>query len=575
MERKIYLSILLALLLSIVSVNKAQAYDITAVIDEIYYHLTYEGRVAEVTYGQNYSYEGDIVIPETINYNGVDFSVTSIGRAFYNCFGVTSVVIPNSVTTIGDNAFYKCIAMTSVIIGNNVTTIGNHAFDNCSSLTSLTIPNSVTSIGLSAFYGCSAITSITIGKNVHYIREKAFKNCTAITSVHISDLASWCNIHFYESYSNPLYQQNYENQIHFYLEGQELTNLVIPDGVTSIGNYAFVDCMNVTSVVIPNSITTIGEHAFEKCIGLTSVTIPNKVTSIGADAFYNCSNLGSITIGNSVSSIGKDAFKECTKLTSVQISDIESWCKISFSNYASNPVCYADHLYVDGQELTNLVIPDGMTSIGNFAFESCISLTSVVIPNSITTIGEKAFYGCNKLTSVVIPNNVTYIGESAFEDCRLNTVTIGKSVTSIGHRALLCFTLFNVVSLIENPFDIYDVFYPGTTNSGTLYVPFGTRPKYMAVYGWKNFRSIEEFNDVSAIKRSPTENCSLLIDAKGGMLTVKGADNGTSVSIYGSDGMLSGKGVCCNGVVTIQTSLKSGRLAIVKVGEKTVKVVMK
>ena len=152
------------------------------------------------------------------------------------------------------------------------------------------------------------------------------------------------------------------------------------------------------------------------CDGLTSVTIGNSVTSIGKCAFESCSGLTSVTIGNSVKSIGDGAFDACFDLTSVHISDIAAWCNIDFEDYASNPLFYAHHLYLNGEEVKDLVIPNSVTSIGDYAFDGCSGLTSVTIPNSVTSIGGAAFYGCSGLIFVNIGNSVTSIGAYAFRD---------------------------------------------------------------------------------------------------------------------------------------------------------------
>ena len=182
---------------------------------------------------------------------------------------------------------------------------------------------------------------------------------------------------------------------------EEVTYMNRTRKVTSIGNQAFSYSYNsLTSVTIPNSVTYIGKEAFYYCSGLTSVTIPNNVTYIGEKAFAYCSGLSSVTIGSSVSTIGKDAFDMCQKLTSVNIYDVAAWCNIKFkSGYTdfyegSNPLNYAHRLYLNGEELKDLIIPSSVTSIGDGAFQQCYSLTSVTIPNSVITIGKYAFYDC-------------------------------------------------------------------------------------------------------------------------------------------------------------------------------------
>ena len=187
--------------------------------------------------------------------------------------------------------------------------------------------------------------------------------------------------------------------------------------VTKIGSYAFFGCSGLTSVTIPDSVTSIGYGAFEDCTSLTGVTIGNGVTSIGAEAFFSCDSLTGVTIGDSVTSIGEDAFSYCESLTSVYITDMAAWCAIDFGAPDANPLSHAQNLYLNGEHVTDLVIPDGVTSIEERAFAYCNSLTSVAIGDSVTSIGAYAFYDCEGLTSVTIGDGVTSIGRYAFSGC--------------------------------------------------------------------------------------------------------------------------------------------------------------
>ena len=305
---------------------------------------------------------------------------------------------------ISDNGSYKTSApwgecyssITSVVINDGITSIGGYAFRGCSSLTSVTIPDSVTSIGEWAFSGCSKIKVVYYNGNI----------------------ASWLGIDFGGNCSNPC-----TNGSNLYFKGELVTNAVIPDSVTSIGDYAFYNCSSLTSVTIPHGVTSIGDSAFSGCSSLTSVTIPDSVTSIGYYAFYGCSSLTSVTIPDSVTSIGYAAFRGCSSLTSVTIPDsvtsiggwafygcskikvvnydgnIESWLGIDFVDDGSNP-CDGSALYFNGELVTNAVIPDSITSIKNWSFYGCSSLTSVTIGNGVRSIGVRAFYNCRMLKDI-------------------------------------------------------------------------------------------------------------------------------------------------------------------------------
>ncbi len=307
------------------------AEDVT--IDGINYSVIKKTKQAEVIKWTTDKYEGNITIPDTVVYDDVICNVTKIGDDAFKSSGVTSVTIPNSVTSIGSGAFSYCYYLSSVTIPNSVVDIGGWAFRNCpslrtitlpnnlkeiagslfenSGLTSITIPEGVTRIGIDAFRWCSSLTSITIPSSVTSIGGgngggvySSYYNCSSLTSIHISDLTAWCNISFSSKDANPL------NCAHnLYLNGELVTNLVIPEGMTSIGHSVFSGASCLTSITIPNSVTSIEYCAFSGCSGLTSVTIPESVTSIGAYAFDTCDNLEVVTcLSPTVPSTESNAF---------------------------------------------------------------------------------------------------------------------------------------------------------------------------------------------------------------------------------------------------------------------------
>ena len=262
------------------------------------------------------------------------------------------------------------------------------------------------------------------------------------------------------------------NRAPWYSSRSSITSVIISDGVTSIGDYAFLRCTGLTSVTIPNSVTSIGDYAFS--------------SSIGVNSFLGCSALTSVTIGNSVTNIGNNAFGGCVELAAVNISDIAAWCNISFGDVFANPLYYARKLYHNGTLVTDLIIPNSVSSIVNCAFSLYESLTSITIPNSVTSIGDGAFSGCSGLTSVTIPNSVTSIGEGAFWGCSgLTSVTIGNSVTSIGNWAFYgCSSLKYVTMESTTPPLVGNNTFDNTT---PIYVPLGAWNAYQEDDNWKNY----------------------------------------------------------------------------------------
>ena len=447
----------------------AYAYDFE--VDGLCYNKLQNNEV-EVTYRSflDKSYSGELRIPEKVSYNGITYSVTSIGKsAFYYCSGLTgSLTIPNSVASIGSGAFEGCSGLTgSLTIPNSVTSIGASAFRDCTGLTgTLTIPNSVTLIENFAFCGCGEIAFIKVksGNTIYDSRN----DCNAIIKTKTNTLIVGCK------------------------------NTTIPNSVTCIGNSAFCGCSVTGALTIPNSVTSIETCAFYNCSGLTgTLTIPSSVTSIGSAAFYGCSGLTSIMIPYSVTSIDNKAFSSCNSLTSIKVENGNS--KYDSRNGCNAIIETKTNTLITGCK--NTIIPSTVTSIKSYAFYNCSGLTgSLNIPNSVTSIGQYAFYNCSGLTgSLNIPNSLTSIGQDAFYGCnRLTSLTIPNSVTSIGSAAFHSGSeLVSVKSEIETPSIIENnVFHRSSSKiiESTLYVPKGTKSKYQELTGWvKYFNKVVEY----------------------------------------------------------------------------------
>lgn len=413
-------------------------------------------------------------------------NVTTIGKsAFWMCSNLTNIIIPDSVTTIGNSAFADCSSLADVTIGNGVTTIENEAFRSCDNLINITIPDSVKSIGINPFNNCpnlaefrgkfaskdgrclivsgvlnsfapAGCTEYSIPNSVTTIGDFAFSSCGNLIKITIPDSVTVVgDSAFYDC--NNLITINIPDSVitigdAAFCRCSSLASVEIPNSVKTIEDSAFAYCDSLTSATLGSGITTIENYLFAWCPNLTSITIPDNVTTIHTYAFYFCEGLTSVTIPDSITSIGYGAFLDCYCLTSVHITDLSAWCKINFNDWSSNPFYSHGHsdwynteelyLYLNGEKVTDLVIPNDITVIKQYTFYNYCSLVSVVIPDSVTTIEECAFWGCNNIASIY---------------CKRTTPpTVGENVFSIG-------------------------------NSLKIYVPRASVDAYKSADGWKEY----------------------------------------------------------------------------------------
>ncbi|MGM9750830.1 MAG: leucine-rich repeat domain-containing protein [Candidatus Cryptobacteroides sp.] len=428
-------------------------------------------------------------------------SVTSIGyEAFSGCSSLTSISIPKGVTSIRTGTFYNCSSLTSINIPESVTSIGDSAFQNCSSLTSISIPESVTSIGEYTFQNCSGLTSINIPESVTSIGEYTFQDCSGLTSINIPKgvtsirsntfygCSSLTSISIPESVTSIGYEA--------FRGCSSLTSINIPKSVTIVGTGAFRGCSSLKSISIPESVTSIGECTFQNCSGLTSISIPKSVTTIGNYAFYGCRSLTSINIPESVTTIGSSAFQSCSSLTNISIPErVTKIDRYAFSNCRSltsisipeSVTTIYNYAFQNCSALTSINIPERVTIIYDYTFEGCSSLTSIIIPNKVTTIGSSAFRGCSSLTSISIPKSVTTIGGYAFYGCSsLTNISLPESVTKIGNYAFRDCSSLTSTYIKATSLSTYgsNAFYNSPT---TIYVPSGSEETYKA--GWPDYKS--------------------------------------------------------------------------------------
>ena len=409
----------------------------TVVVDGITYNLITKGKIAEVASG---SYSGDIVIPETVDYEDISYKVT----------------------TIKEKAFAGC------------------------SLNSIEIPSSITKIAAEAFSN---------GK---------------VTSVKIKDLAAWCNISFGSYFqTNPLTKAS-----HLFLNDEEIHDLVIPDGVKTIGDWQFYNFQGFTSVKIPSSVTSTGKECFAYCTGIKtieigdntsqeaatvlgrrsfyycentdSILLGNNIVEIGAESFYNVKGVRNVVIPNSVKRMGTHVFCGCVNLESVQLS--ENIKSIEWASFT-------------GTNLKEIVIPDAVTFLGETAFGYCENLAEVKLPSNLEKIDYCVFQGCTSLTSIDIPDYTHTINVSAFDGCsNLKTVTLGKSVKDIQYGAFAnCPLLEDVYSKAKTPPTCYtynkygkvtDAFSNSYAEYINLHVPEASVETYKATEPWSGFGSI-------------------------------------------------------------------------------------
>lgn len=422
---------LLLLASAIATSLSAAAYDFESA--GIYYNITGDNTV-EVTYSDrdNNTYSGSISVPETVTNNGTEYSVTKIGEYAFQGSAVTSVSMPECITSIGQYACNECGSLETVVLPTNLDDFSGWCiFRNCRNLKNIAIPENVTEIPNGTFINCSSLAAITIPQGVSEIGSNAFYGCSSLTSIEI------------------------------------------PEGVEYLYEQVFYGCTALESVKLPQNLLQIGNNCFYKCGALSDISLPSSIEIIAEGAFYNCENLASPTLPASLRTLGKSAFQYCRNITTIVLPD---------------GVAYIPGLCFYGcSSLESVTIPESLTTLGDGAFSSCQSLKAIKIPSKVTAIPDYCFFACSSLESVIIPEGVTAIGPSAFQSCKFNALTLPSTITSIGNYAFgKNNNLQSIICSATIPPTLGDnAFSNGITPS--IKVPISSIAVYKQANGWKNF----------------------------------------------------------------------------------------
>ena len=474
-------------------------------------------------------------------------NITEISEEmFSDCLALTTIKLPHSVTKIGDRAFSSCSMLTEIEIPDSVTEIGERAFSNCSALTIIIVPESVTKIGHGAFASCSALTQVVIPKRFDGILNSIFVNCSPSTKIIFSDNNSDEEQKNNVFLSEVVIDDNLtEIGDRMFYGNSSIEKIVVPKNITRIGNEAFSLCRNLKTIELPDSVTEIGSWAFAFCSTLTEVRIPNSVIGIGEKAFASCSALTQVVIPKRFDGILNSIFDNCPLSTKIKFSDDDSEEELieyvvsslflssddsseeellnSFLSFDDNPEEKLRHYILSSDDnsekesinynlSSEIVIAENITEIedGMFCFNT--SIEKIIIPKNISRIGNVAFYHCKKLKILKIPDSVTEIGDWAFADCvALTEMRIPDSVTEIGERAFSgCKSLTNI-ELLSHITRIGIETFEGCSKLSGIDIPNSvTRIEGSAFYDCFSLSSIIIPNNVEYIDHEAFNNCSSL-----------------------------------------------------------------
>lgn len=380
--------------------------------------------------------------------------ITVIPNSMFEGWRLSSIALPESIVTIGNNAFSGCISLSSIVLPATATYLGSGAFKDCSSLSFIKVPQGVNTIESYTFYGCKNLNTIEMPESVQIFSNYSFSGCEQLSGIAI-----------------PINLSSIPDYV--FMGCANITSITIPDGVTNIGVSAFQGCTGLTNIHIPKTVSSIGHHAFCSCTGLSSIEIPDNVSTIGIGAFMRCSNAKTVSIPESINIIPGSAFYECLSLDNVFIPE-----SVTYINNSAFYGCTS---------LANISIPESVSSLGTGVFESCSSLVSITLPQSITAISSSLFKDCINLSSVNMPEEITSIQSHAFYGCtNLASFTIPKNVSNMGYACFYhCYKLCLYMRPTTPPILGNMAF---ETNSISIYVPANSLEDYTSADGWKHYK---------------------------------------------------------------------------------------
>lgn len=421
---------------------------------------------------------GDLVLPEKVIYNGTEYTLTEISYRSFSSTSLNSVVIPSTVSKIGEEAFGRSYVKT-VTIGEGLRSIGKSAFSQCSYLKSVSLPQSLETIADYAFSHCTRLAEIELPQNLQSIGSAAFRECSALPSIVIPEnVTTLPGSLFYGCKS--------------------LKTVELPKALNSIDGAVFSGCSSLTSIDIPQSVTEIGGGAFYGCSSLASVNIPDNITAINDNTFSGCSSLAQISIPANVTIIGKGAFDDCSSLTGIDI--------------PNNITAINDYTFSGCSSLAQVSIPANVTTIGRSAFSGCTALNSVTLPSTLDTIAAYVFQNCSSLATLDIPASVNSIGAQAFSGCTsLTTLKVPDGVTAIENSTFAGCTSLSGLTLSDNITEFGESAFKGCSSLTDIKIPAGSVSIAKSTFeGCASLTAITIPESVESIDASAFKGCSSL-----------------------------------------------------------------